>query len=143
MNGLFRGVAFMELIIDFPGGARVDAHFGPYTVMTDQPPQGGGEGSAPTPFALFLASLGTCAGIYVLGFCRQRDLPTEGIRLVQRMTFNPATGMLDKVQIDIQLPEGFPEKYHEAVIRSASQCTVKKHFENPPVIEVGTSVAGA
>ncbi len=133
----------MELIIDFPGGARVDAHFGPYTVMTDQPPQGGGEGSAPTPFALFLASLGTCAGIYVLGFCRQRDLPTEGIRLVQRMTFNPATGMLDKVQIDIQLPEGFPEKYHEAVIRSASQCTVKKHFENPPVIEVGTSVAGA
>ena len=133
----------MEMIIDFPGGARVDAHFGPYTVMTDQPPQGGGEGSAPTPFALFLASLGTCAGIYVLGFCRQRGLPTEGIRLVQRMAFNPATGMLDKVQIDIQLPEGFPEKYHEAVIRSASQCAVKKHFENPPVIDVGTSVAGA
>ena len=133
----------MEMIIDFPGGARVDAHFGPYTVMTDQPPQGGGEGSAPTPFALFLASLGTCAGIYVLGFCRQRGLSTEGIRLVQRMAFNPATGMLDKVQIDIQLPEGFPEKYHEAVIRSASQCAVKKHFENPPVIEVGTSVAGA
>ena len=133
----------MEMIIDFPGGARVDAHFGPYTVMTDQPPQGGGEGSAPTPFALFLASLGTCAGIYVLGFCRQRGLPTEGIRLVQCMAFNPATGMLDKVQINIQLPEGFPEKYHEAVIRSASQCAVKKHFENPPVIEVGTSVAGA
>ena len=71
----------MEMIIDFPGGARVDAHFGPYTVYTDQPPQGGGEGSAPTPFALFLASMGTCAGIYVLGFCKQRGLSTDGIRI--------------------------------------------------------------
>ena len=73
----------MEMIIDFPGGARVDAHFGPYTVMTDQPSMGM-PGSAPTPFAVFLASLGTCAGIYVLGFCKQRGLPTEGIRIVQR-----------------------------------------------------------
>ena len=71
----------MEMIIDFPGGARVDAHFGQYTVNTDQPPQGGGDGSAPTPFALFLSSMGTCAGIYVLGFCRQRGLSTDGIRL--------------------------------------------------------------
>jgi ribosomal protein S12 methylthiotransferase accessory factor len=132
----------MEMVIDFPGGARVDAHFGPYTVMTDQPPQGGGEGSAPSPFALFLASLGTCAGIYVLGFCRQRGLPTEGIRIVQRMGFNPASGKLDRVDLDIQVPAAFPEKYHEALIRAASQCAVKKQLEHPPAIEVKTSVQG-
>jgi ribosomal protein S12 methylthiotransferase accessory factor len=132
----------MEMVIDFPGGARVDAHFGPYTVMTDQPPQGGGEGSAPSPFALFLASLGTCAGIYVLGFCRQRGLPTEGIRIVQRMGFNPTSGKLDRVDMDIQVPATFPEKYHEALIRSASQCAVKKQLEQPPTIEVKTSVQG-
>jgi hypothetical protein len=28
------------MIIDFPGGARVDAHFGNFTVKTDQPMQG-------------------------------------------------------------------------------------------------------
>ena len=132
----------MEMVIDFPGGARVDAHFGPYTVMTDQPPQGGGEGSAPSPFALFLASLGTCAGIYVLGFCRQRGLPTEGIRILQRMGFNPASGKLDRVDLDIQVPAAFPEKYHEALIRAASQCAVKKQLEHPPAIEVKTSVQG-
>ena len=74
----------MEMIIDFPGGARVDAHFGPFTVTTDQPPQGGGQNSAPTPFATFLASIGTCAGIYVLGFCRQRGIPTNGLRITIR-----------------------------------------------------------
>ncbi len=94
----------MEMLIDFPGGARVDAHFGPYTIQTDQPPMGGGEGSAPTPFALFLASIGTCAGIYVLGFCRQRNLPIEGIRLIERVHSNPMSGMVEKVDIEIQVP---------------------------------------
>lgn len=132
----------MEMVIEFPGGARVDAHFGPYTVKTDQPPQGGGEGSAPTPFALFLASLGTCAGIYVVGFCRQRGLPTEGIRIVQTMGHDPATGKMNRVDMDIQVPADFPEKYHEALIRAASQCAVKKQLENPPAIEVKTSIHG-
>ena len=74
----------MDMMVDFPGGDRVDAHFGPYTVMTDQPNPKWRAGSAPTPFSLFLASIATCAGIYVLGFCKQRNLPTEGMRIIQR-----------------------------------------------------------
>jgi len=133
----------MEMIIDFPGGARVDAHFGPYTVKTDQPPMGGGEGSAPTPFAVFLASIGTCAGIYVLGFCRQRGLSTEGVRLVQRIYSNPFNGMVGKVELEIQVPPDFPKKYHKALVRSVEQCAVKKHMENPPQFDVHTDVVEA
>lgn len=129
----------MEMIIDFPGGLQVDAHFGPYTVSTDQPGPYG-RGSAPTPFATFLASIGTCAGIYVLSFCQQRGLPTEGIRIVQSLESNPFTGLVNKVRLDIQLPPSFPEKYKSAVIRAADQCAVKKHFENPPSFDVFTSV---
>ena len=128
----------MEMVIDFPGGVQVDAHFGPYTVQTDQPPFGGGQGSAPTPFATFLASIGTCAGIYVLGFCRQRGISTDGIRLTQNLEVNRQTGMVDKILLNIHLPPEFPEKYKSAVIRSAEQCAVKKHFENPPQFEIET-----
>lgn len=124
----------MEMLIDFPGGARVDAHFGPFTVSTDQPPVA----SAPTPFTTFLASIGTCAGIYVLGFCQQRGLPTEGIRILQRMHSNPFSGMVQKIDLEIQLPASFPEKYRDAVIRAAELCAVKKHFEEPPQFEVTT-----
>jgi ribosomal protein S12 methylthiotransferase accessory factor len=131
----------MEMIIDFPGGARVDAHFGPYTVKTDQPPMGGGEGSAPTPFSVFLSSLGTCAGIYVLGFCKQRGLPTDGIRIVQKVLPDPINrGMVGTVQFEIQVPAEFPEKYHDALVRSAEQCAVKKHLEMPPSFEIFTKV---
>lgn len=131
----------MEMIIEFPGGARVDARFGAYTVRTDQPSAGGGEGSAPTPFATFLASIGTCAGIYVLGFCRQRGIPTDGLRLVQNLEVDRLTGMVSKVLLDIQVPPGFPEKYRAALIRSAEQCAVKKHFERPPAFEISTTIA--
>jgi ribosomal protein S12 methylthiotransferase accessory factor len=131
----------MEMLIEFPGGARVDAHFGRYTVHTDQPPQGGGEGSAPTPFATFLASIGTCAGIYVLGFCRQRGIPTDGLRLVQNLDVDRSTGQVTRVMLDIQVPPGFPEKYKTAVMRAAEQCAVKKHFEHPPAFAITTTVA--
>ena len=87
----------MEMLIDFPGGSRVDAHFEAFTVHTDQPP----EASAPTPFATFLASLGTCAGIYILGFCRQRGLPTEGIQILQRMhVLASQRGLVDLREIE-------------------------------------------
>ena len=131
----------MDLIVTFPGGARVDAEFGSHTIRTDQPPQAGGDGSAPAPFALFLASIGTCAGIYVLGFCRQRGLPTDGIRIVQRMDPDPRTGMIGSIGLDIEVPPGFPAKYHDALVRAASQCAVKKHHEAPPRFDVRTVVA--
>ena len=126
----------MEIEITFPGGARVDAHFGPFTIPTDQRPHDGGEGSAPTPFDTFLASIGACAGIYVLDFLRKRDLPTEGVRLIQRMQRDPNTGMIEQIDLEIQVLDGFPEKYHSAIARAAELCAVKKHFEKPPHFNV-------
>ncbi|MCZ7552131.1 MAG: OsmC family protein [Anaerolineales bacterium] len=120
------------MTIDFPGGARVDAHFGGFTVQTDQPPAA----AAPTPFATFLASIGTCAGIYVLGFCQQRGLPTEGIRIIQRIHANPLNGMIGKIDLEIQVPAAFPEKYLPALVKSAELCAVKKHLEQPPRFDV-------
>jgi len=124
----------MEMIIDFPGGSRVDAHFGSFTVATDQPPAA----SAPSPFEVFLSSIGTCAGIYVLGFSRQRNLPTEGVRIVERINHSQVTGMVETIGLEIQVPAGFPEKYRDSLIRSAELCAVKKHFEKPPKFEITT-----
>jgi ribosomal protein S12 methylthiotransferase accessory factor len=132
----------MEMIVDFPGGARVDAHFAGFTVPTDQPAPAGAN-TAPTPFATFLASIGTCAGIYVLGFCKQRGLPTEGVRIVQRAEADPATGMVVRVTLDIEVPADFPEKYRPALVKAADQCKVKKHLEHPPAFEVKTVTTGA
>jgi ribosomal protein S12 methylthiotransferase accessory factor len=102
---------------------------------------GGGQDSAPTPFATFLASIGACAGIYVLGFCKQRGLSVEGVQIVQRMHSSPMSrGLVETIELEIQVPPDFPEKYYEALVRSANQCLVKQHFETPPKWDIHTAV---
>jgi ribosomal protein S12 methylthiotransferase accessory factor len=130
----------LELLIDFPGGARVDAHVDGHVVRTDQPVQAGGTDTAPNPFYLFLASIGTCAGIYVLFFCQQRKLSTEGIRVAQRVHFTAGTKNVETIELEIQIPPDFPEKYLPALIRAVDQCKVKQHLEAPPEITTVTRV---
>lgn len=131
----------MEMEIVFPGGKKVDAIFNGFRVKTDQPKMSGGEGSAPAPFDLFLASIGTCAGIYVLGFCQQRGLPTDGLKITQRIEYDPIKRGIGAITLEIQLPADFPEQYKEAVIRSAELCAVKKHIQDPPAFKIYTKTA--
>ncbi len=126
-----------QMIVTFAGGKRVHASCGRFEIVTDQSPKHGGEGSAPEPYDLFLASLATCAGSYVLGFCDNRGIPTEGARLVQRWQRDD-TGRVVEVKIDIEVPEEFPAKYHEALVRVANKCSVKKTVEDPPEFVVQT-----
>jgi ribosomal protein S12 methylthiotransferase accessory factor len=129
--------------VSFPGGLRVAANYRGFTIDTDQPLGAGGDNTAPSPFELFLASLATCAGFFVVSFCQQRGIPTEDIKVVQRMERDPATHLVSKVAIDIQLPAGFPEQYRAAVVRAADLCTVKRHLQNPPLVEVNATTVAA
>ena len=122
----------MDLIITFPGGRKVDAEYKGYTVHTDQSVQGGGEGSAPSPFDYFLTSIGTCSGIYVVDFCQNRGIPLEGVSIVQRMERDPEKKMIGLIKLDIEVPPDFPEKYRKSLIRVVDLCSVKKHMLDPP-----------
>ena len=120
----------------FPGGVAVEAHFEGTTIRTDQPVRQGGGGTAPAPFELFLASIGTCAGFYALRFCQERQIPTDGMSVSMNWERNPATKLISDIRIQISLPPGFPDKYRTAVVRAADQCAVKKHLLEAPAIAV-------
>jgi putative redox protein len=129
------------MTVSFPGGKRVDAEYGGFTIRTDQSPKGGGEGSAPQPFDLFLASIATCAGIYVKGYCDARGIPAENLGLEMHIEHDHEQHRVGKLVLDIKLPQDFPEKHRDAVIRAADLCAVKKHILNPPAFEIRTSAA--
>lgn len=130
----------MKMEIFFEDGKKVNARFNGNVIKTDQPREAGGENSAPAPFDLFLASIGTCAGIYVKSFCMKREIPYDDIKILQSMEFDPAKGLITNINLDIELPENFPVKYKDAVINSANLCAVKKHFLAPPVISVSANI---
>lgn len=126
----------MKIDIRFPGGLAVEAKLDGHEVLTDQPEALGGGGSAPTPFDLFLASIGTCAGYYALRFCQARGLPTDGVTLKLTAEKDPAVKRVTNVAIEIGLPPDFPPRYREAIVRATDQCSVKKHLLEPPHVEV-------
>ncbi len=128
-----------KIKVTFPGGALVTAHFDDFEVVTDQPTESGGTNSAPEPYMLFLASIVTCAGYYVQKFCQQRQFSTDGLTMTLAIERNDETRRLDKIIIAIQLPDGFPAKYKNAVIRAAGMCSVKKALADPPEFEITTT----
>jgi ribosomal protein S12 methylthiotransferase accessory factor len=125
--------------ITFEGGKVVTAHTHGHSIRTDQPLDNGGGNSAPSPFDLYLASIGTCAGVYVKSFCDNRKIPTDKIKIIQKTEFSKETGLPVNITIDIQLPADFPEKYRESAICVAELCKVKKSITSPPVFQIISS----
>jgi putative redox protein len=125
--------------ITFDGGKVITAHLHGHIIKTDQPVNSGGENTAPSPFELFLASIGTCAGIYVKSFCDNRKIPADKIKIIQSAEYDKETGLPVNIKLDIKLPADFPEKYIASVISVAQLCKVKKTIADPPVFEIITS----
>lgn len=126
-----------EIVVRLVGGRRVEAQVGAHRVLTDQPVSNGGEDAAVTPFQLFLASIGACAGIFVQGFCAKRGIPVEGIAVRERASYGP-DGALTAVDLSIELPPEFPGRYADALLRAVDQCSVKKAIRAQPEIRVRT-----
>lgn len=124
-----------DIHLRFLGGKRVEATIRTHHIVTDQTLAHGGDDGAPEPFELFLASLATCAGLYVAAFCQTRNIPTEWIELTQRHQFD-AAGHLKHVELELRLPSAFPEKYRTAVLRAAEGCKVRKALQEPPEVTV-------
>jgi ribosomal protein S12 methylthiotransferase accessory factor len=129
-----------KIKVTFPGGKRVNAEYKGFLIETDQPVYSGGEGKAPAPIDLFIASIATCAGWYVLSFCQSRKIPTEGSSVEISTERNPQTKRIEKITIDIQLPPEFPEKYQNAVIKAVDLCAVKVHILNPPSFKINAEI---
>ncbi|MBU1568303.1 MAG: OsmC family protein [Proteobacteria bacterium] len=121
-----------EIQVSFPGNLRVEAKVGEFVIATDQPEKAGGDGSAPTPFALFASSIATCAGFFAVKFCRTRNIDTHEMKLNMVYDWDKEKKRYPKMTLQLTLPKDFPVKYHEAILRAMDQCVVKEHIHNPP-----------
>jgi putative redox protein len=122
--------------ITFDGGKVVTAHSHGHIIRTDQPIDSGGGDTAASPFELYLASIGTCAGIYVKSFCDNRQIPADKIKIIETTEYNKETGLPTSIKLDLQLPPDFPEKYKASLLHVAGLCKVKKSIANPPSFEI-------
>ncbi len=125
-----------EIKILFRPKKQIEVACDGFVVRTDQPQEDGGDGSAPSPFDLFLASIGACAGFFIQAFCQKRGIDMTGLELTQQMEWDEASHLVKQVRLDLRLPSAFPEKYREGILSAANLCTVKRHLQQPPDVMI-------
>jgi len=127
----------MEMNISYTGGMRFDAQTQTHTIIVDQPKEGGGQDAGPTPPELFVASLGSCIGVYALWFCQKRKIPYEGMKV--NVTWSKSTtppARVDLIEAKIELPQGCPEEHKAALIESVEKCMVHNSIIHAPEITI-------
>jgi len=122
--------------ITFGEGKVVSAHYHGHIIKTDQPSDNGGDASAPSPFDLYMASIGTCAGIYVKSYCDNRNISTDKIKIFQNVEYSKETNLPVDITIEIKLPDDFSQKLRDSLLHVAGLCLVKKSIANPPVFNI-------
>lgn len=107
---------------------HANVHFDSLVIQT-------GSEETPSPFQLFLASLGACAGLNAAGYCENHELPTAGLKVIMNVERDPTTRLANSINMQLVLPPGFPENRERAIIKAAEACFVKRHFNSPPKFE--------
>ena len=133
----------MEVEVSFPSATRIQARSKDLTVEIGPPPDRGGDPSAYGPFDLLLCSLATCTGFQVLDFLRQRGLDTSGAGVRVEAQRGEESHLLESISITIEVSEGFPEKYNDAIVRAAGLCFIKQQLGHQPTVTTSVVIAAS
>jgi len=126
--------------IRFAGGRLIHAETRGYTISTDAPMAPGGTATAPSPVELLLAALGNCTAYYVMHFCEQREISLSDVSLSVNVTKDEEARRITDIEVSVNLPADFPDKYVDAILKACSQCTVKKYLLDPPNLSTVANV---
>ena len=120
----------MQVKVKFLDNLRLEASFGDFTVISDQPIRYKGDGTAPGPFDYFLASSALCAAYFAKVYCTSKGIPTDDINIVQDNIVDPGNRYKQVFQIRAEIPEGISEQHRTGIISAMDRCTVKRVIQN-------------
>jgi len=126
----------MAICVDWASGDSfvidVRAHF----LTVDQPYADGGQDLGPTPTELFVASLAGCVGFYAERFLRRHGIAPDGLRVECEFAMAERPARVERIELRLRLPAGFPESRRAALMAVVEHCTVHNSLTRPPTIEI-------
>ena len=107
-----------------------------HELMTDQQTKEGGTDMAMTPAEVFIASLGTCIGVFAARFCQRHNLPTEGMKVLLDWTVVKDPVRIGSIKAEIHYPHNLAEAEKKGLLRMAEACFVHETILHKPEIVV-------
>jgi len=108
---------------------------GRHNLVADEPVSAGGADAGPDPYDYLLSALGVCTSMTVGFYARRNKLPLEDIkvslwhsRIHARDCEECATkeGMLDRLDVEIELTGSLSEAQHAKLMEIAAKCPVHR-----------------
>ncbi len=126
----------MKMEVDLQKDFLFRAKCRDHEVVTDQTEQDGGTNQAMTPAELFVASLGTCIGVFAAKFCKRHNLPTEGMKVLMDWTVVKNPVRIGSIKAALHYPPSIPEEEKKGLLRMAEACFVHETILHKPEIVV-------
>jgi len=130
-----------EVVVRYENGTRFTATCDGYTVATGKGDDGDTRRDGMAPSDLFIASLGTCIGLYVASYCRHHDIPCQGMTVELSHETERAPSRTTKVIATINLGAAVSPKDAEAILHVARHCHVHESIEQG--MEVAIALASS
>lgn len=126
----------MEMKIAYRSGKKFIATCRGKQLIIDQPLENGGTDEGMTPPEAFIASIGSCMGVYVLNYCRNANInPTDMILSIEwDKAKSPAR--ISKINVEIKIPKSKMKERSEAILKVANHCLVHQTLLQPPKMEI-------
>ncbi|MCX5907033.1 MAG: OsmC family protein [Deltaproteobacteria bacterium] len=126
----------MKMEVNLEQGFLFKAICNKHEVITDQPEKEGGTDKAMTPAELFVASLGTCIGVFAVRFCKRHNLPTEGMKVSLDWAVVKDPVRIGSIRVELHYPHQITEDERKGLLRMADACFVHETILHTPEISV-------
>jgi uncharacterized OsmC-like protein len=112
-----------------------DIKAGRHQFAADEPVSVGGTDTAPDPYDYLLAGLGACTSMTVSLYARRKQWPLQEvivklwhsrIHAKDCEDCETKTGMLDRVEVEIELTGELTPEQHSALMQAAHRCPVHR-----------------
>lgn len=116
-------------------GFRQEVSAGSYSFAVDEPRSLGGTETAPDPYDYLLAALGACTSMTIGLYARRKKLPLENVTVSLNHSRIHAKdcedcetkdGMLDRIDVDVQLSGTLTAEQRAALMSVAAKCPVHR-----------------
>jgi uncharacterized OsmC-like protein len=118
-----------------PRSFKQEVVAGKHTLVADEPVSAGGSDTGPDPYDYLLTALGVCTSMTIGLYARRKQMPLENItvslwhsRIYARDCEECETkdGMLDRIEVEIDLTGGLSAEQHAKLMEIAGKCPVHR-----------------
>jgi uncharacterized OsmC-like protein len=122
--------------VKYLGNISFQAQAGGHTFTIDLSKDKGGSDLGMDPPEVFMASLGSCIGVYITRYCKNVKLNADGLDIHLDWCLSDDKTTIETINVRIELPNAEVGRRKDALLKVAGHCLIHNTIQNPPEIKM-------